>query len=146
MMRYMDSANNWVQGIIYSFSSVWNQIEILRCLGVVPSVEYSKQMRVLFWSITLRFIGVQGSNTVFYCCFFFLLFSSESCFCIHSADGTVSTSFHFKPELIRINLFLIKLLAFLIAETCRHLTLKPSFPIRFHFLQHPGTLFSLWNN
>lgn len=72
--------------------------------------------------------------------------SIQSCLCIQSVDGTVNTSFNLNWELIRINLFLIRLLAFLLFETCWHLTLKLPFPYMFfHFFNNtPGTLFSLW--
>lgn len=53
---------------------------------------------------------------------------------IHSADGTVNTSFYPKLELIRINLFLIKLLAILMGEMRGHLTLKNPFSFSFYIL------------
>ncbi len=46
-----------------------------------------------------------------------MLLVFSSLVCAASANATVNTSFHFKPELIRINLFLMKLLTFPLAET-----------------------------
>lgn len=69
------------------------------------------------------FIGLKGSNSA----------TVLKYMCIQSADATVSISSNFKPELIRMNLYLMKLLAFLLAETHWHLILKLTGSYIFYF-------------
>ena len=102
--------------------------------GFIPSVVYCLSYRYggCGSDFSYTFIGLKGSN----CATVFKYMR------IQSADATVSISSNFKPELIRMNLYLMKLLAFLLAETHWHLILKLTGSYMFHFFYNtPWTFF-----
>lgn len=102
------------------------QRETLYSRGFIPSVVYCLSYRCgecgnwfqlhIYWFKRFKLC---------YCFFKYM--------CIQSADATVSISSNFKAELIRMNLYLMKLLAFLLAETHWHLILNLTGSYIFYF-------------